>query len=121
VRIFRPEPNAERRAPFQREWEPVFSPEPWPRRNDCRTDRAPRLPRIPRRYHAAVVGTALTVALTAVVSFGMTIKTAGLSPDAPMRWLAAWQLACLIAVPARFVLLPLVSKAAGLLVEPPAA
>jgi hypothetical protein len=39
----------------------------------------------------------------------------------PSAWLAAWQVSCAIAVPARFVVAPLVSRFVGAVVEPPAA
>lgn len=125
IRIIRPETRPAGKTAFQREWEPLFCPEtlfckdPWPRFETVETENALRVPRIPRRFYSAVMGTALTVALTAIVSLGMTIRTVGLTPDAGAFWLAAWQFAALIAVPARFVLTPLVANMVGRLVEPP--
>jgi hypothetical protein len=78
-----------------------------------------KLRRIPERYHATLTGTAMTIALTGVVSFALTVKTVGLTPDALIRSLAAWQISTAIAVPARFALLPLISKLVSLVVERP--
>lgn len=81
----------------------------------------PKLRRIPRRYHAAIMGTTLTTALTAVVSFALTIKNVGVGSEAILVWLTGWMLATFIAVPARFVLAPLVHRLVGVFTEPPAA
>ncbi len=125
IRIVRPELQPGRQVYFQREWEPVFCPDP-PRRAEPEragdangAAEAASAPRLPRRYHSAVAGTALTVALTGVVSLGMVVRTAGLTLDAGLPWLGAWQHAALIAVPTRFVLAPLVSRLVGLFVEAP--
>ena len=125
IRIFRPEMRPGGRVYFQREWEPVFCPEAFPRGeprpafdSGCRPD-ALKMPRISCRYHSALTGVALTVALTAFVSLGMTVKTAGLTLDAITGWLTAWQTAALIAIPARFALAPLVTRFIGLFVEMP--
>jgi len=114
IRIFRSGWLPARGVPFQPEWAPVSDPYTEDHRARC----APPRLRVPQSWHAALTGTALTVALTAVVSLGMAIRTAGLTLDAGAFWLAAWQFAALIAVPTRFVLAPLVTKAVGLLVEP---
>lgn len=81
----------------------------------------PRFQRIPRRFHAAIIGTTLTTALTAVVSFALTIKNVGMGSEAVLVWLTGWMLATLIAVPARFVLAPLVHRLVGIFTEPPTA
>lgn len=113
-------------ARFQPEWEPISDPytdDPGAeaRRTAASPEKlAPNLPRLPRALYPALSATALTVALTGVVSLGPTIKTSGLTPQAAAFWLAAWQQAALIAIPARFLLAPLVSKLITLLVEPPA-
>ncbi len=121
IRIFRPETSLAGGMPFQPEWEPVANP--YADHNGMlplyRARYAIRLPRVPYRYQAAVTGTALTVALTAVVSLGMTVKMVGLTPDTGAFWLSAWQMAALIAVPARFVLAPLITKAIDPIIEPP--
>ncbi len=78
-----------------------------------------KLRRIPGRYHATLTGTTMTVALTGVVSCALTIKNVGFAPDTLMRFAASWAIATAIAVPARFALLPLVSRLVGLVVERP--
>ncbi|MGF1619638.1 MAG: DUF2798 domain-containing protein [Rhodomicrobiaceae bacterium] len=118
IRISRAEWHPAGRIRFQPEWEPV--PDPYADDNGVwNADSTKRLPRIPHRYQSALAGTALTILLTAVVSLGMTIRAVGFSLDLASFWLAAWQLAALIAVPARFILAPLVMKALAPFVEPP--
>jgi hypothetical protein len=119
IRISRAEWYPAGRVRFQPEWEPVSDPYT-DDKGVWKADRSNRLPRIPHRYHSALAGTAMTILLTAVVSLGMTIRTVGFSLDLASFWLAAWQLAALIAVPTRFILAPLVMKALAPFVEPPA-
>jgi hypothetical protein len=78
-----------------------------------------KLRRVPGRYHATLTGTTMTVALTGVVSFALTMKNVGLAPDALMRFAASWAIATAIAVPARFALLPIVTRLVGLVTERP--
>ena len=82
---------------------------------------APRLKRIPSRYKAVLRSVMLSVCMSAVVSFIVTARNVGLCMDMPGVWLAAWQVSCAIAVPARFVVTPLVNRFVGVLVEPSAA
>ena len=79
-----------------------------------------KLRRVPGRYHATLTGTTLTTALTGVVSCALTLKNVGLAPDALLRFAASWGIATAIAVPARFALLPVVTRLVGLIAEPPA-
>jgi phage portal protein BeeE len=79
-----------------------------------------RVKRLPRRYRSVLTSVAMSVSMSGVVSFIITAKTAGLCEDMPGVWLAAWKLSCAIAVPARFVVAPLVTRFIGLLVDPPA-
>lgn len=78
-----------------------------------------KLRRISGRYHATLTGTTMTVALTGVVSFALTMKNVGFAPDALMRFAASWAIATAIAVPARFALLPVVTRLVGLIAERP--
>ena len=78
-----------------------------------------KLRRIPGRYHATLTGTTMTVALTGVVSIALTIKNVGIAPDALARFVASWAIATAIAVPARFALLPLVTRLVGLVADRP--
>ena len=79
----------------------------------------PRLKRIPRRYRSVVMSVALSICMSAVVSFIVTAKTVGFSLDMPAAWCAAWQVSCAIAVPARFVVAPMVERCIGAVVEQP--
>lgn len=76
--------------------------------------------RVPSRYHATLTGTTMTIALTGVVSCALTLKNVGLAPDTLMRFAASWAIATAIAVPARFALLPIVTRLVGIVTEPPA-
>jgi hypothetical protein len=99
---------------FQPDWEPVADPYA----ESLAARRATGLTPLPERFKQAVAGTALTLALTAVVSFGLAVETAGLTADTGAVWLAGWQSAAIIALPARFVLAPLVAALVARLFEP---
>lgn len=77
-----------------------------------------RLKRLPRRYRSVLLSVTLSVCMSAVVSFIVTAKNIGLSLDMPAMWLSAWKVSCAIAVPARFVVAPLVERWVGKVVEP---
>ncbi|NJM34943.1 MAG: DUF2798 domain-containing protein [Rhodomicrobium sp.] len=114
---YRPRVRIVRRAPkrrFQPDWEPVANPYA----DIVAGSRIIAAPRLPQCFRSAVTGTALTLALTAVVSFGLAVETAGWTPNMASVWLTGWQSAALIAVPARFALAPLVAKLVGRLFEP---
>jgi hypothetical protein len=80
-----------------------------------------KVKRVPRRYRSVLMSVVLSVCMSAVVSFIVTIKNVGVCEDMASVWLAAWQVSCAIAVPARFVVAPLVSRFVGVVVEPPPA
>lgn len=80
--------------------------------------RSLRFRRLPRRYRPVVTSIALSVAMTAVISFIVTVKTVGLCSATAEAWLASWQLSCAVAVPMRFALAPLAGRLAGLFVSP---
>lgn len=77
-----------------------------------------KVKRLPRRYRSVLMSVALSVCMSAVVSGIVTAKNVGVSLDMASVWLAAWQVSCAIAVPARFLVAPLVSRLVGVLVEP---
>ena len=77
-----------------------------------------KVKRLPRRYRSVLNSVALSMCMSAVVSGIVTMKTVGISLEMPAAWLAAWQVSCAIAVPARFLVAPLVSRLVGTLVEP---
>ena len=76
-----------------------------------------RLRRIPRRYSSLVMSVTLSVSMSAVVTLIVTIHHHGVSPQIPSLWLAAWQMSCLVAIPIRFVVAPLVERLVGAVVE----
>ena len=121
VRIVRHGTRPQRRVHFQREWEPVFCPEMQNREVSPRLDatRTEKCWRIPRRYHSLVASTALTLASTAIVSFGVTVKNVGLTLDTGLLWLAAWPVSAMIAVPLRLALTPLIDRCIAPLIAPP--
>ncbi len=121
VRIVRHETRPQRRVHFQREWEPVFCPEMQNRQMPPRPDATctEKCWRIPRRYRRFVASTALTLASTGIVSFGVTVKNVGLTLDTGLLWLAAWPVSAMIAVPLRLALTPLIDRCISPLIEPP--
>ncbi len=123
IRIFRAEARRKGRTCFQPEWEPVFCPQTQTQaRGEPRCLRAMDIERgwrIPRRYRRLVASTALTLASTAIVSFGVTVKNVGLTLDTGLIWLAAWPVSAMIAVPLRLMLTPLIDKCISPLIEPP--
>ena len=78
-----------------------------------------KLRRVPGRYHSTLTGTTMTIALTGVVSLALTLKNVGVAPDALMRFAVSWAIATAIAVPARFALLPIVTRLVGVVAERP--
>lgn len=111
VRIFR----GAALAPFQPDWQPVA--DPYAEGGASRS--AAALPRIPRRYSPYVMSVTVSVAMSGVISLIVAIKTFGISFDTPVIWLAAWPVSCMIAVPMRFVVAPLVDRFVNAVVEPP--
>lgn len=61
----------------------------------------------------------LSVLMSAIVSFIATLKNIGMPPDFIGIWLGAWQISWLIAFPSLLLVLPVVRRIVGLLVEPP--
>ena len=76
-----------------------------------------KLKRLPARYGALLMPLILSVFMTAIVSFIATVKTAGLSDNIVLLWLGAWEISLLIAFPTLLIVLPLVRKIVGFLVE----
>jgi hypothetical protein len=107
-------------ARFQPEWQPVFCPDVPEREATRRHDptRSGRSWLIQRRYRSFAETTALTLASTAIVSFGVTVKNVGLTFDTGLLWLAAWPVSAIIAIPLRLVLTPLVNRCIRPLIEP---
>jgi hypothetical protein len=114
IRIFRAQWHPQGCPRFQPEWEPVGDPYG----ND--TAGRPKLPRIPRRYTSHVMSVTVSVAMSAVITLFVALRNYGVSLETLLLWGAAWPVSCLIAVPTRFAISPLVKRITSALVEPPA-
>lgn len=79
-----------------------------------------KLKRLPARYAALLMPLALSLLMSAVVSFIATLKSVGMVSDIASLWLGAWEVSFLIAFPTLLVVLPLVRRFVALLVEPAA-
>lgn len=76
--------------------------------------------RLPARYAGLVMPLLLSVLMTLVVSLVATLMAIGPIPGFAGHWLPAWGLSWLIAFPTLLVVLPLVRRVVGLIVEAPA-
>ncbi len=74
--------------------------------------------RLPARYGAFVFPLILSIFMCGTVSAVSTLKGLGLTADFPMRWVVAWGLSWLVAFPVLLLILPLVRRVVGLIVEP---
>lgn len=74
--------------------------------------------KLPASYNAVAVPLVLSVLMSGIVSCISTIKTVGLASDLLGRWLGAWGVSWVIAFPTLLILLPLVRKVVGLVVQP---
>ena len=75
--------------------------------------------KLPAKYATIVMPLVLSIMMSGIISFVATVKAIGLPPDLFRMWLQAWGVSWLIAFPAVMVVLPLVRRIVGLLVEPP--
>lgn len=114
IRIFRAQWHPQGCPRFQPEWEPVGDP------YGGDAAQRPKLPRIPRRYTSHVMSVTVSVAMSAVITLFVAIRNYGVSLETLLLWAAAWPVSCLIAVPTRFAISPLVQRITAALVEPPA-
>lgn len=73
--------------------------------------------RLPARYAGLVMPFVLSVMMTFLVSGISTFKSVGATPDFPLAWMGAWGVSWLIAFPALLVVLPIVRRIVGLVVE----
>jgi hypothetical protein len=117
IRIFRAQWHPQGCPRFQPEWEPVGDPYG----NDAAAAERPKLPRIPRRYMSQVMSVTVSVAMSAVITLFVAIRNYGVTLEAVLLWAAAWPVSCMIAVPVRFAITPLVERITSALVEPPPA
>jgi hypothetical protein len=114
IRIFRAQWHPQGCPRFQPEWEPVGDP------YDNAAAGRSKLPRIPRRYTSHVMSVTVSVAMSAVITLFVAVRNYGVSLETLLLWATAWPVSCLIAVPTRFAITPLVKRITSALVEPPA-
>jgi hypothetical protein len=73
--------------------------------------------KLPARYAAYVTPFVLSIFMSAIVSFIATLRAVGFSDSLFMQWLGAWGLSWLIAFPTLLVVMPVVRKIVGAVVE----
>lgn len=74
--------------------------------------------RLPPRHAAFVMPLVLSVLMSLIVSGVSTLKSLGLGQDFLSTWPVAWFLSWLVAFPTLLLVLPLVRRIVGLVVEP---
>jgi hypothetical protein len=74
--------------------------------------------RLPSRYAAFVMPLVLSVLMSLVVSGVATLKSLGIGAAFLSTWPIAWLLSWLVAFPTLLLVLPLVRRIVGLVVEP---
>ncbi|MGX5777417.1 DUF2798 domain-containing protein, partial [Methylorubrum zatmanii] len=74
--------------------------------------------RLPARYTGLVMPFVLSVMMTFVVSGVATLRSLGPTSDFLATWPAAWGLSWVVAFPTLLLVLPLVRRIVGLMVEP---
>lgn len=74
--------------------------------------------RLPARYAGVVMPFVLSVMMTFIVSAVSTLRGVGVTPDFGRIWMAAWGLSWMVAFPALLLVLPLVRRVVGWIVEP---
>ena len=75
--------------------------------------------KLPARYAAIVLPLVLSVLMTFVVSAIATLRSLGPGPDFLATWPVAWGLSWLVAFPTLLLVLPMVRRIVGLVVEAP--
>lgn len=76
-----------------------------------------KLRKLHKRHNAIVVPLLLSLLMTCVVSGVSVVRTQGLTPLALQTWPSTWLLSWVLAFPVLLVMLPLVRRLAGLVVE----
>jgi hypothetical protein len=74
--------------------------------------------RLPPRYAALVMPLVLSVLMSLIVSGVSTLKSLGIGAAFLSTWPIAWFLSWLVAFPTLLLVLPLVRRIVGLVVEP---
>lgn len=78
-----------------------------------------RFRKLPARTLPVVMPLLLSLKMTFVVSGISTLKSLGLVDGFLAKWMAAWGLSWLVAFPVLLVMMPLVRRLVGLIVETP--
>ncbi|TAJ90512.1 MAG: DUF2798 domain-containing protein [Reyranella sp.] len=76
--------------------------------------------RLPSRYAGIVLPFLLSIVMTFVVSGIATARSIGLAPTFAGTWMSAWGLSWVVAFPTLLVVMPIVRRLVGLIVETPA-
>ena len=80
---------------------------------------SPLFRKLPARYAGLIMPLALSVLMTFVVSAIATLRSLGPGPDFLAMWPTAWALSWVVAFPTLLLVLPVVRRIVGLVVEPP--
>ena len=75
--------------------------------------------KLPARYAAIVLPLILSVMMTFIISGVATWRSIGFTPDFPKTWMSAWGLSWIVAFPTLLLVLPLVRRLVGSIVEAP--
>ena len=75
--------------------------------------------KLPAKYATIVMPLVLSIMMSGIISFVATVKAMGLPPGLLVLWLQAWGASWLVAFPAVAVVLPIVRRIVGLVVESP--
>ncbi len=73
--------------------------------------------KLPARAENIVLPFILSILMTLIISGVSTLRSVGLVPEFYSLWLGAWGLSWLVAFPTLLLVLPLVRKLTGLVVE----
>lgn len=74
--------------------------------------------KIPARHAVIVMPFILSIFMTCLVSLISTLRSLGLADNLLQVWMGAWAMSWVVAFPALLLVLPLVKKITGMLVEP---
>ena len=79
----------------------------------------PRLRRLPAKAAYVLTPMILSFLMSGIVASIATLRAVGLSPDVLTKILHAWMLSYPVAFPSAMIVLPIVRRIVGLLVEQP--
>lgn len=79
------------------------------------SDTAPR--KLPARYAAILLPLVLSIIMTFIISGVSTLRGVGLTSDFLGLWMQAWGLSWVVAFPTLILVLPLVRRIVGMVVQ----